>query len=239
MEIIDSQLSYKEFLEHAYARRKERGEEDATLIDILKEVFEDNIHPDEAANRVSSFVFSHDDFLSVYAGVLSTIVSAAHELSEEDDLHRLANLVLALSRLGDARNKSDGALCLSFESKTCEIEPNQVIEVDDGKIWSDLPHFMTNFCEDMQGILSLHLDTNPHYLTHNDQVLQHTSISVDLNILPNKNGQTQTPLPLFSSTIVAFLHARLITCIHMAFVPWQSRWNGILGLRKVWIRYIL
>lgn len=216
METIDSHFSYKEFLELAYARREEKGEEAAPFIDVLKQIFEDTIHPNEAANRVSSFVFSHDDFLSVYSGVLSTIVGAAHELSEEDNLQNFANLVLALSRLGDARNNGTETLHLSFESKTYEIGPNQVIEVDDGKIWSDLPHFMTDFCEDMQGIPLLHLDSNPHYLTHKNQVLQPTSTSADLNILPNKNGQTQTPLPLSSSTTVAILHARLITCIHTA-----------------------
>lgn len=133
METINSHFSYKEFLEHAYARRKE-GEEDAPFIDILKEVFEDNIHPDEAANRVSAFVFSYDDFLSVYSGIWSAIVGAAHEISQEDDLHRFANLVLALSRLGDIRNNSTEIIHLSFESKTYEIEPDQVIEVDDGRI---------------------------------------------------------------------------------------------------------
>ncbi|KAG9587057.1 hypothetical protein KCU77_g6043, partial [Aureobasidium melanogenum] len=151
MEIIDPRFSYEEFIELAYARRKKRGEEDAPFIDILKEVFEGTIQSDEAASRVSSFVFSYDDFLSVYSGVLSTIVGAAHQLSEEDDLHKLADLVLALSRLGDVRNNSNKTLHLSFADKKYGIEPDQVLEIDNGKIWSDLPHFVTDFCEDMQG----------------------------------------------------------------------------------------
>ncbi|KAI4745477.1 hypothetical protein E4T50_04163 [Aureobasidium sp. EXF-12298] len=151
MEIIDSRFSYEEYIELVYARRKERGEEDAPFIDILKEVFEDTIQSDEAASRASSFVFSYDGFLSVYSGVLSTIVGAAHQLSEEGDLHRLANFVLALSRLGDVRNESAETLHLSFHGKKYEIEPGQIIKVDDGKLWSDLPHFLAEFCENMQG----------------------------------------------------------------------------------------
>lgn len=152
---LDPHFSYKDFLELAFARRKERGEQDTPFIDILKEVFEDDIHFDEAARRISSFVFSHNDFLSVYSGTISTIVGAAHQLSEEGDLCKLANLVLALSRLGDIRNNSNETLQLSFQGKHYEIEPNRIIEFDDGKIWSDLPHFMALFSEDMQGILSL------------------------------------------------------------------------------------
>lgn len=152
MEIIDPRFSYEDFIELAYARRRESGEEDAPFIDILKEVFEDTIQSDEAASRASSFVFSYDGFLSVYSGVLSTIVGAAHQLSEEGDLHRLANLVLALSRLGDVRSESAETLHLSFHGKKYEILPGQIIKVDDGKLWSDLPHFLTEFCENMQGI---------------------------------------------------------------------------------------
>lgn len=152
---LDPRFSYKDFLELAFAPRKERGEQDTPFIDILKEVFEDDIHFDEAARRISSFAFSHNDFLHVYSGVLSTIVGAAHRLDEEGDLYKLANLVLALSRLGDVRNNSNETLHLSIKGKKYDIEPNRIIEFDHGKIWSDLPHFMALFSEDMQGILSL------------------------------------------------------------------------------------
>lgn len=161
MEIINPHFSYQEFLELAYARRKDRGEENSPFLDILKEVFGDTIQPDEAASQVSSFVFSHDD-LSIYSEVLSTIVDAAHQLSEEDDLHRLTNLLLELSRLGDISNKSTDTLHLSFEGKDYAIAPGQVIEVDDGKIWSDLPHFTTCFGQDMQGTLCSYLHTHLH-----------------------------------------------------------------------------
>ncbi|KAH0353084.1 hypothetical protein KCU81_g1854, partial [Aureobasidium melanogenum] len=59
--------------------------------------------------------------------------------------------MLALSRLGDIRNNSNETLQLSFQRKHYEIEPNRIIQFDDGKIWSDLPHFMALFSEDMQG----------------------------------------------------------------------------------------
>ncbi|CAD0100505.1 unnamed protein product [Aureobasidium mustum] len=162
MEIIDPRFSYQDFLELAYARRKDRGEEEAPFIDILKDVFEDTTQPDEAANQLSSFVFSHDDFLSIYSEVLSTIVDAAHQLSEEDDLHKLANLVLELSRLEYVRNNSADTLHLSFKGKDYAIAPGQVIEVDHGKIWSDLPHFTTCFGQDMQGTLCSDLHTHLH-----------------------------------------------------------------------------
>ncbi|KAK6001707.1 hypothetical protein QM012_002197 [Aureobasidium pullulans] len=151
METIDPRLSSEGFLELAYAQREQEKEESAYFIGILKEVFEDTLQPDEAASQVSSFVFSYDDFLSVYSGVLSTIVDAAHQLSEEHDLHRLANLLLALSRLGQVRNNSAETLHLSFIGKNYEIEPDQIIEFGNGKLWSDLPYFLILFSEEMQG----------------------------------------------------------------------------------------
>lgn len=113
--------------------------------------FEDAIQSDEAATRVSSFIFFNDDSLSVYSGVISSIIGAACHLSEARDLEKVANLLLALSRLPDVRNESSHTLYLSFNLKDYEIPPGQVIKVEDGKIWSDLPGFATDLRDCMRG----------------------------------------------------------------------------------------
>jgi hypothetical protein len=152
MDIISPHFSYEEYLKLAHAHQKETGGRYVLLYDILGELFKDDIQSDEAATRISFFIFSNDDSLSVYSGVLSTIVGAAHELSEACDLEKLATLVLALSQLPDVRNESSETLHLDLNSKSHNIAPGQVIESDDGKIWCDLPQFATDLGDCMRGI---------------------------------------------------------------------------------------
>ncbi|KAH0294737.1 hypothetical protein KCU62_g449, partial [Aureobasidium sp. EXF-3399] len=144
MNITSTRCSHEEYLEATYAHQKETGGRHIPLFDILKELFQDTIQPDEAATRLSSFIFLDDDVSSLYSGVLSTIIGAAQELSETGNLEKLANLVLALSRLLDVRNQSSETLHLCFNLKAHDIAPGQVLKVDDGKIWSQLPGFATD-----------------------------------------------------------------------------------------------
>jgi len=155
MNIIITRCSYEEYLEAAYAHQKETGERYTPLFDVFKELFQDAIQPAEAATRVSSFIFSDDDVSSLYSGILSTIIGAAQELSETGDLKKLANLVLALSRLHDVRNESPETLHLYFNLTVYDIAPGQALKVDDGKIWSDLPGFATDLGDRMRGISHL------------------------------------------------------------------------------------
>jgi hypothetical protein len=155
MEIVSPYLSPEEYLERAYAHQKEIGGIYIPFYDILGELFKDLIQPDKAATHVSSFIFSNEDFLSVYSGVISSIISAAQELSEAHDLDKLANLVLALSQLPDIRNESSETLHLNFNLNTYEIAPGQVFKVDDEKIWSELPGFATDLGDCMRGTFSL------------------------------------------------------------------------------------
>lgn len=155
MEIISVCCSHEEYLEAAYTHQKETGGRYKPLFDILKELFKDTIQPDKAATRVSSFIFSNNDSLSIYYGVLSTTIGAAQELSETGDLEKLANLVLALSRLPDVRNESPETLHLYFNLKAYDIAPGQALKVDDGNIWSDLPGFATDLGDCMRGISHL------------------------------------------------------------------------------------
>lgn len=155
MDVISTCCSQEEYLNEAHTHQKETGGRYIPLFDILKELLLDAVQPDEAAIHVSSFIFSNDDSLSVYSGVLSTIIAAAHELSEPRDLEKLANLTLALSRLPDMQNESHGMLRLYFNLKYYDIAPGQVIEFDDGEIWSGLPGFATNLGDCMRGISHL------------------------------------------------------------------------------------
>ncbi|KAG2164729.1 hypothetical protein VTO58DRAFT_103270 [Aureobasidium pullulans] len=72
-------------------------------------------------------------------------------ISEQYDLSKLANLTLALSRLPDARNETRRTIRLSFDYKNSEIGPGEVVVVDEGKIWADLPQFAVNFGDSMYG----------------------------------------------------------------------------------------
>ncbi|CAD0108368.1 unnamed protein product [Aureobasidium uvarum] len=164
MEITKPGNSQEDYLALAYAHQQEVGGKYVPFLDILKEVLEDSITSDEAATRVSTFVFSHNDFLSIYSGVLSTIIGAAHQLSEQRDLSKLAGLVSALSRLPDDRNDSNKTLHLYLELESYDIAPQEVIEVDDGKIWCDLPCFHTELGDSMRGPTAYINDGIPEHI---------------------------------------------------------------------------
>lgn len=164
MELTSTCCSHDTYLEAAYAYQNETGGRYVPLFDILKELFKDAIQPDEAATRVSALIFSNDDSISIYSDVLSTIIGAAQGLSETRDLEKLADLVLALSRLLDLRNESSGTLHLYVNLKSYDIAPGQVIEFGDGKIWSDLPSFASDLGDCMRGTLIFSCSTSYHHL---------------------------------------------------------------------------
>jgi hypothetical protein len=154
MDTTNPCVTHAEYLEEVYTYERDAGGLYIPFYDIMEKLFDDTIGPDEAATRVSSFVLSNDYFLSVYSGVIASIIGAAYHISEARDLEKLANLVLALSRLPDIRNKSSETLHIHFNLKDHEIAPGQVIKVDDGKIWSDLPAFATGLSDCMRGTTS-------------------------------------------------------------------------------------
>jgi hypothetical protein len=97
MDTTNPCISHAEYLERVCTHQRDTGGLYIPFYDILEKLFEDAIGPDEAATRVCSFVLSNNDFLSVYSGVISSIIGAAYHLSEARDLEKLANLVVALS----------------------------------------------------------------------------------------------------------------------------------------------
>jgi hypothetical protein len=167
-------VSHAEYLERVYTYQRETGGHYIPFYDILEKLFEDAIELDEAATRVSSFIFSDSGPLSIYTGVISSIISAAYNLSEARDLEKLANLGLALSRLPEIRNESSETLCLHFDLKDYEITPGQVIKVENGKIWSDLPGFATDLCDCMRGPTAYISDGTPEHIAEQQWTNQNT-----------------------------------------------------------------
>ncbi|THX70569.1 hypothetical protein D6D05_08572 [Aureobasidium pullulans] len=143
MEVFSSLCSWKEQLESVCTHQKSQGQS-VPLYDISKDLFKGAIGPEEAATKIASFVCASDDFQTAYLDVICFIIGAANNLSEGHDLSKLANLTLALSRLPDARNETRRTIQLSFDYKSSEIGPGEVVAVDEGKIWADLPQFAVN-----------------------------------------------------------------------------------------------
>jgi hypothetical protein len=174
MDTTNPCVSHAEYLERAHTHQRETGGLYIPFYNILKKLFEDALQPDEAATRVSSFIFSNSDPLSIYSGVITSIIGAAQELSDARDLGKLANLVLALPQLPDIRNESSKTLYLSFNLKAYEISLDQVITVDDGKIWSDLPGFATDLCDCMRGPTAYINDGTPEHIAEQQWTNQNT-----------------------------------------------------------------
>ncbi|KAI5256262.1 hypothetical protein E4T42_01588 [Aureobasidium subglaciale] len=147
-----SYCSWITHLDEAYAYQDKTGGRCVPLFDALRQLFDETVQPDEAAILITSFVMSNADFLAVYYEVISIIVSSALKLSDEQDLGKLARLVLALSRLPDVRNESTETLHLSFNHKTLIVGSGRVIEVNGGKLWADLPQFETELGDSMYGV---------------------------------------------------------------------------------------
>lgn len=154
MEIVSSFCSWQDHLESVYTHQKSEGQV-VPLYDISKDLFEDAIGPEEAATKIASCVCVSDDFQTAYLDVICFIIGAANNLSDEHDLSKLANLTLALSRLPDARNETRTTIQLSFDYKSSEIGPGEVVAVDEGKIWADLPQFAVNLGDSMYGMIQL------------------------------------------------------------------------------------
>ncbi|THY34432.1 hypothetical protein D6D01_01926 [Aureobasidium pullulans] len=150
MEIVSSLCSWQEHLESVFARQKSQGQS-VPLYDISNDLFEGVIGTKETATKIASFVCASDDFRTAYLDVICFIISAANNLSEQHDLSELANLTLALSRLPDARNETRRTIQLSFDYKSSEIGPGEVVVVHEGKIWADLPQFAVNLGDSMYG----------------------------------------------------------------------------------------
>jgi hypothetical protein len=174
MNTINPCVTHAEYLEQACTYQRETGGLYLTFYDILEKLFDDAIRANEAATRVSSFISSHDDFVTIYSGVISPIIGAACHLSETRDLEKVANLLLALSRLPDVRNESSHTLHLSFNLNDYEISPGQVIKVEDGKIWSDLPGFATGLCDCMRGPTAYINDGTPEHIAEQQWANQNT-----------------------------------------------------------------
>ncbi|CAD0096190.1 unnamed protein product, partial [Aureobasidium vineae] len=168
------EVSHKEYLALAYAHQRGAGERYVPFLNVLEEVLEDSITSDEAATRVSAFVLSQEDFLSIYSGVLSMIIGAAQLLSDQRDLFKLADLVLALSRLPDVRNESNETLRLYHEPKTYTIAPQEVITVDNGKIWCGLPSFSTELGDSMRDPTAYINDGVPEHIAEQQWTNQNT-----------------------------------------------------------------
>ncbi|KAH0169325.1 hypothetical protein KCU67_g3107, partial [Aureobasidium melanogenum] len=154
MNATNPNAAYNLFLQRAYAHQNKTGCNQVFLFDALRDLFNNTIEPPTAAARIASFVFSQTDFLPAYECVLgyySCILGAASAIPEESQLRRLAELVLSLSQLPDARNESQDTLRLQSQSASLVIKPGQTILIDDSRIWADLPLFEVNFCDSMYG----------------------------------------------------------------------------------------
>jgi hypothetical protein len=174
MNTINPCVTHAEYLEQACTYQRETGGLYIPFYDILEKLFDDAIGADEAATHISSFILSHEDFIAIYSGVISSIISAACHLSETRDLEKVANLLLALSRLPDVRNESPHTLHLSFNLKDYEISPGQVIKVEDGKIWSDLPGLATDLGDCMRGPTAYINDGTPEHIAEQQWTNQNT-----------------------------------------------------------------
>ncbi|KAI4853563.1 hypothetical protein E4T44_00758 [Aureobasidium sp. EXF-8845] len=174
MDTTSPHVSYAKFFERACTYQIETGGLYIPFYDYLEKLFDNAIGADEAATRVSSFIFSHGDSVTIYAGVISSIIGAGCHLSETRDLEKVANLLLALSRLPDVRNESSHTLHLSFNLKDYEIPPGQAIKVDDGMIWSDLPGFATDLGDCMRGPTAYINDGTPEHIAEQQWTNQNT-----------------------------------------------------------------
>ncbi|KAI5206791.1 hypothetical protein E4T39_02294 [Aureobasidium subglaciale] len=174
MRSTSSCCSWTEYLDEAYAYQDETEGRCVPLFDALRQLFEETITPDEVATLIASFVNSNHDFLAVYCEIISVLVSSGLNLSDEHDLGKVANLVLALSRLPDMRNGSTETLHLSFNHKTSIIGPGEVIQVDGGKFWADLPQFGTRLGDSMYGVTGYINDGEAEHVAEQQWTNQNT-----------------------------------------------------------------
>ncbi|KAI5270154.1 hypothetical protein E4T47_06410 [Aureobasidium subglaciale] len=148
MESTTSYGSWTTYLDEAYAYQDKTGGRCVPLFDALRQLFDETVRPDEAAILITSFVMSNVDFLAVYYEVVSVIVSSALKLSKEQDLGKVA--------------------------RTSIVGPGQVIEVDGGKLWADLPQFRAELGDSMYGVTGYINDGESEHVAEQQWTSQNT-----------------------------------------------------------------
>jgi hypothetical protein len=72
-------------------------------------------------------------------------------------LQILVELIATLGQLPDAVNLRAEAIVMDADGMTVRVEPGEVVELPDGRLWSALPGFDISLTEILQGMLLSYL----------------------------------------------------------------------------------
>lgn len=139
--------SYDSFVSRVLAHRR-TDERDISTMTTLRDLFENEIEVEFAADKIASLVLQSEDVFLSYEKVLgysSLIIGAAGSLSEEQHLVKLAQLTVALSRVLGLCIPPCPPHHIPDQLKHCEGGP--------GETWSERTCFSTRLCENMYGMV--------------------------------------------------------------------------------------
>ncbi len=78
-------------------------------------------------------------------------LNAVQEMNEEKVLKRLVDYLVEIASLPDAINEGPGPKMVSTSFGNKQIEPGEPIDLDEGRLWRDIPQYSWNLSEVIQG----------------------------------------------------------------------------------------
>jgi hypothetical protein len=122
----------------------------ARLLCILDDLLSFNTSPQDAAATTASVLLAED--YPPFMNLIGLYLGAAESYEEVNVLQALVDYFVAIASLPDAVNERPEARVLNpLDGWRTRIEPGEVIAVQRGRYWRELPDFNWNLAERFQG----------------------------------------------------------------------------------------
>lgn len=127
------------------------------LVTVLSQLLIGAAATSESVAQTASLVVSHQYPDTAFANLLGMVLKAAEAIEDQTALQRLADWLVDLAHLPDAVNDTGDSKVIP-ETRLPDgsvgdriIQPGELIELESGKLWRDLPGFAMNVTESTQG----------------------------------------------------------------------------------------
>jgi hypothetical protein len=117
------------------------------LVAVLERLLATESTPQEAAAETEVIVMENPDQL--FAILTGIYFSAVEAFADEVVMQQLVDYLVTLAKLPDAINTTSAA----FEiDGTAYVQPGEIVELADGRLWCDLPGFDRQISQSFQGM---------------------------------------------------------------------------------------
>lgn len=128
------------------------------LVSVLEDLLSRTCTVTQAVERTQQLVLSEPGKL--FANLTGIYFSAVKFFADEGTTRVLVDYIVALAKLPDAVNEGPEPMVIDLGGdRTYSIQPGEVIDPGDGKLWRTLPGFSMYISEESQGTSLISLET--------------------------------------------------------------------------------